>query len=120
MGHERASPARRRTNVRAVRLVTFRDRARSERVGRLDGDRVVELRAASMLAWLHGDGHEEVGRDHALTDVTLRAPVPEPPSVRDFFAYEGHVATGWRLRGGEIPAEWYEFPVFYFSNAASI
>jgi fumarylacetoacetate (FAA) hydrolase len=103
-----------------VRLVTFLDRARSERVGRLDGDRVVELRAASMLAWLHGEGHEETGRDHAFADVTLRAPVPEPPSVRDFFAYEGHVAAGWRLRGGEIPAEWYEFPVFYFSNAASI
>jgi fumarylacetoacetate (FAA) hydrolase len=103
-----------------VRLVTFLDPAGSERVGRLDGERVVELRARSMLAWLRGEGHEETGRDHALSDVTLRAPVPDPPSVRDFFAYEGHVATGWRLRGGEIPAEWYEFPVFYFSNAASI
>jgi fumarylacetoacetate (FAA) hydrolase len=40
--------------------------------------------------------------------------------VRDFFAYEEHVATGWRLRGGEIPPEWYEVPVFYFSNPASI
>jgi fumarylacetoacetate (FAA) hydrolase len=40
--------------------------------------------------------------------------------VRDFFAFEGHVATGWRLRGGEIPPAWYEAPVFYFSNPASI
>jgi fumarylacetoacetate (FAA) hydrolase len=30
------------------------------------------------------------------------------------------VATGWRLRGGEIPPAWYEAPVFYFSNPASI
>ena len=52
--------------------------------------------------------------------MTLLAPVPEPPSVRDFFAYEDHVATGAKLRGGEIPAEWYEVPVFYFSNPASI
>ncbi|MCW2984856.1 MAG: hypothetical protein JWR63_2426, partial [Conexibacter sp.] len=59
-------------------------------------------------------------RDHALADVRLLAPVPTPPSVRDFFAYEGHVATGWRLRGGEIPEAWYEAPVFYFSNPASI
>jgi fumarylacetoacetate (FAA) hydrolase len=107
-----------------MRLVSFRDRMSTPRVGRLDGDgdgaRVVELAAPTMLDWLRGDGHEPSGRDHALADVTLLAPVAEPPSVRDFFAYEGHVATGWRLRGGEIPEAWYEAPVFYFSNPASI
>src|SRR3954466_1157231 len=107
-----------------MRLVSFRDRSSMPRVGRLDGEgdgaRVVELAAPTMVHWLRGEGHEPAGRDHALADVALLAPVPEPPSVRDFFAYEGHVATGWRLRGGEIPDEWYEFPVFYFSNAASI
>jgi fumarylacetoacetate (FAA) hydrolase len=30
------------------------------------------------------------------------------------------VAAGWRRRGGEIPQAWYEAPVFYFSNPASI
>ena len=103
-----------------MRLVTFLDPARAPRVGRLDHERVVELRAPTMLAWLHGDGHEETGRDHDLAEVTLCAPVPEPPGVRDFFAYEGHVTTGWRLRGGEVPAAWYEAPAFYFSNAASV
>ena len=47
-------------------------------------------------------------------------PCPEPPSVRDFYAFEGHVAAGWRRRGGEIPDAWYEAPVFYFSNPASV
>jgi fumarylacetoacetate (FAA) hydrolase len=107
-----------------MRLVTFHDPHGTTRVGRLDGDahdaRVIELSAPTMLDWLRGDGHAPTGRDHALADVTLLAPVPEPPSVRDFFAYEGHVATGWRLRGGEIPEAWYEAPVFYFSNPASI
>ncbi|WP_372788829.1 fumarylacetoacetate hydrolase family protein [Paraconexibacter sp.] len=103
-----------------MRLVTFRDPAGVERVGRLHGDRVVELRAASMLAWLAGEGHEEVGRDHGVDAVTLLAPVPEPPSVRDFYAYEEHVATGNRLRDREIPEAWYEAPAFYFSNPASI
>ena len=46
--------------------------------------------------------------------------MPEPPSVRDFYAFEGHVAAGWRRRGGEIPDAWYEAPVFYFSNPASV
>ncbi|MBI5105495.1 MAG: fumarylacetoacetate hydrolase family protein [Solirubrobacterales bacterium] len=103
-----------------MRLVSFRDRTGSDRVGRLDGDRVVELAAPSMLDWLRGEGHGEAGRDHALADVALRAPLCDPPSVRDFFAYEGHVATGWRLRGGDVPEAWYEAPVFYFSNPASI
>jgi fumarylacetoacetate (FAA) hydrolase len=108
-----------------MRLVTFRDPHGTPRVGRLDGEgedvRVVELAAATMLDWLRGDGHGPTGRDHALPDVLLLAPVPEPPSVRDFFAYEGHVATGSRLRGRDaIPDAWYAAPTFYFSNPASI
>jgi fumarylacetoacetate (FAA) hydrolase len=73
-----------------------------------------------MLAWLRGEGRDDAGPRHPLAGVSLLAPVPEPPSVRDCFAFEGHVATGWRLRGGEIPEAWYEMPVFYFSNPASI
>lgn len=89
-------------------------------MGRLEGDRVVELAAASMLDWLAGEGHGEVGRDHGADAIVLLAPVPEPPSIRDFYAYEEHVATGWRLRGGEVPAAWYEAPAFYFTNPASV
>jgi fumarylacetoacetate (FAA) hydrolase len=103
-----------------MRLVTFRDPHSAIRVGRIDGERVVELQAWTMLDWLKGEGHEPTGRDHALDEIGLLAPVPVPPSVRDFFAYEGHVATGSRLRGREIPAAWYAAPVFYFSNPASI
>ncbi len=73
-----------------------------------------------MLDWLRGAGHADTAATHPLSDVTLAAPVPDPPSVRDFFAFEGHVAAGWRRRGGEIPPAWYEGPVFYFSNPASI
>jgi fumarylacetoacetate (FAA) hydrolase len=109
-----------------MRLVTFRDPHGSERVGRLDGApgdddvRVVELSAPTMLDYLRGEGHAEVGRDHAIADVFLLAPLAVPPTVRDFFAYEGHVATAFRLRGEEVPEAWYEAPVFYFSNPASI
>lgn len=103
-----------------MRLVTFLTGSDTPRVGRLDGEEVAVLTAPDMLAWLRGEGREDAGARHALADVALLAPVPEPPSVRDFFAFEGHVATGWRLRGGEIPEAWYEIPVFYFSNPASI
>lgn len=103
-----------------MRLVTFSTDSAGPGVGRLDGDEVVELAAPDMLAWLRGEGREDAGPRHALGETRLLAPVPEPPSVRDFFAFEGHVATGWRLRGGEVPPAWYEQPVFYFSNPASV
>ncbi len=73
-----------------------------------------------MLDLLAGEGTEPAGAQHELAEVTLIAPVPDPPSVRDFYSFEGHVATGWRRRGGEIPPAWYEAPAFYFSNPASI
>jgi fumarylacetoacetate (FAA) hydrolase len=40
--------------------------------------------------------------------------------VRDFYAFEQHVKTARASRGLEVPAEWYEIPVFYFSNPAAI
>lgn len=103
-----------------MRLVTYRDSGGGERVGRLEGERVVALLAPTMLAWLRGEGRADAGDEHPLAAVELLAPVPEPPSVRDFYAFEGHVAAGWRLRGGEVPEAWYRAPSFYFSNPASI
>jgi len=50
----------------------------------------------------------------------LLAPVGRPPSVRDFYAFEAHVATARRGRGLEVDPDWYELPIFYFSNPASI
>jgi fumarylacetoacetate (FAA) hydrolase len=104
-----------------VRLVTYTTAGGAPRAGRLEGDAVVPLAAPTMLDWLRGDGRADAGEAPVpLADARLLAPVPEPPSVRDFYAFEGHVATGWRRRGGDIPPAWYDAPVFYFSNPASI
>jgi fumarylacetoacetate (FAA) hydrolase len=53
-------------------------------------------------------------------DLAFGPPVLRPPSVRDFYAFEGHVRTMWERRGGEIPETWYRLPVFYFSNVSEI
>ncbi|MEN9937425.1 MAG: hypothetical protein RLZZ387_4004 [Chloroflexota bacterium] len=55
-----------------------------------------------------------------LDEVRLLAPLSRPPSLRDFYAFEEHVATANRQRGREVPVNWYSFPVFYFGNAAAI
>jgi len=103
-----------------MRLVTFRDTPHSTRVGELRKQQVHSLAAETMIEWLSGEGQVRTGAIHPLKDVHLLAPVPVPPSVRDFFAFEEHVAAGWRLRGADIPEAWYEAPTFYFSNPAGI
>jgi fumarylacetoacetate (FAA) hydrolase len=100
-----------------MRLCTFEADGR-EAPGRLENGRVVKLGAPSLAAWLTTGG-EDVG-EHALSDVRLCAPIPRPPSVRDFYAFERHVATARAQRGLEMAPEWYRIPVFYFSNPAAI
>ena len=55
-----------------------------------------------------------------LNEVRLHAPIPRPPTLRDFYAFEQHVRTANQNRGREVPENWYKFPVFYFSNPNSI
>jgi fumarylacetoacetate (FAA) hydrolase len=88
--------------------------------GRIEGDRVVQLAAQTLQALFTGGGSAREHAEYALADVDLRPPVLHPPAVRDFMAFEQHVKTARALRGGEVPKEWYETPVFYFSNPAAI
>lgn len=55
-----------------------------------------------------------------VADVELGPPILRPPSLRDFYAFEGHVRTMWERRGGEVPEAWYRLPVFYFSNVSEL
>jgi fumarylacetoacetate (FAA) hydrolase len=103
-----------------MRVATVREPTGGVRVGELEDDVVRLLAAPTMVEWLAGEGRERTGTEHALADVQLLAPIPEPPSVRDFYAFERHVAAGWRRRGRDVPPYWYEAPAFYFSNPASI
>lgn len=103
-----------------MRVGTFSDAEGAAFVGEIDADRVVRLEAPTMLAWLAGEGRRRTGPEYESAGLVTLAPVPEPPSVRDFYAFERHVAAGARLRGREIAPYWYQAPAFYFSNPASI
>ena len=104
-----------------MRLVTFLSGSGGERVGELrPDDSVLELLAPSMVQWLAGTGRSPAGPEHALADVRLLAPIPRPPSVRDFYSYEGHVAAGFKRRSSKIPDAWFQAPTFYFTNPAAI
>ncbi|HUL43058.1 MAG TPA: fumarylacetoacetate hydrolase family protein [Bacteroidota bacterium] len=49
----------------------------------------------------------------APDQIRIRAPLPRPASMRDFYAFEQHVKKGFEKRGEPMPQEWYEIPVYY-------
>jgi 2-keto-4-pentenoate hydratase/2-oxohepta-3-ene-1,7-dioic acid hydratase in catechol pathway len=47
-------------------------------------------------------------------------PLLRPPMLRDFYAFEEHVAAGAERRGEPIPEPWYRRPVYYKGNPATL
>ncbi len=52
--------------------------------------------------------------------VTLLPPVPHPPLLRDFMAFETHLKNIYPKLGRDIPPEWYKMPVYYKGNPGSL
>jgi 2-keto-4-pentenoate hydratase/2-oxohepta-3-ene-1,7-dioic acid hydratase in catechol pathway len=57
---------------------------------------------------------------YPLAGVQLAAPLPNPSSLRDFIAFEEHIAATSKRRGQPIPPEWYKVPVYYKGNHRTI
>lgn len=72
------------------------------------------LRALSHEDWKH------LKFAAPLKNVTLRAPIMRPPSLRDFYAFEQHVKAARANRGLEMILDWYEVAIFYFTNHHAI
>ena len=114
-----------------MRWATFRTDAGEERVGVISDEEIRALQPGITLLGLleeRTDSFFEAG-DRALAKpadvfqldrVRLLSPIARPPSVRDFYAFEQHVRTARERRGLEMDPDWYELPVFYFSNPAAI
>ncbi len=55
-----------------------------------------------------------------VADLAFGPPILRPTGLRDFYAFEKHVATMWRRRDQPVPEAWYRLPIFYFSNVSEI
>lgn len=55
----------------------------------------------------------------SFDEVSFLSPL-KPTTLRDGYAFEEHVTTANRNRGREVPEEWYQFPVFYFTNPNAV
>ena len=115
-----------------MRWVTYRHhKENADRLGLLVDEAIRGLPIGASLLALLGDDGERMARaaERAHSDpaevvardaVRLRAPIRQPPTVRDFYAFEEHVKTARQRRGLEMDPDWYELPVFYFSNPYAI
>ena len=62
-----------------------------------------------------------VGDDARIpSDARFLCPLDRASSLRDFLAFENHVKGGAERRGTDVPAYWYEAPVYYKGNPRSI
>ena len=62
-----------------------------------------------------------VGDDARIpSDARFLCPLDRAASLRDFLAFEDHVKRGAARRNGEVPAYWYEAPVYYKGNPRTL
>lgn len=111
-----------------MKLVTFETINHITYAGVLHNGRVLPLNYPTLLELLQDPNGmakarqvlESDERGLPLNEVKLLTPVPNPPTMRDFYAFEQHVAAARAKRNlGMIP-EWYEIPTFYFTNTSEI
>lgn len=106
-----------------MKFVTYSASGMAAHPGLLTEEGILSLPYDSMLELIQA-GDEGLNRARSLphenllplNQARLHAPIPRPPTLRDFYAFEQHVKTANQNRGREVPENWYKFPVFYFSN----
>jgi 2-keto-4-pentenoate hydratase/2-oxohepta-3-ene-1,7-dioic acid hydratase in catechol pathway len=119
-----------------MKLITFNNKKKQTRIGWLKGDGVVDMKLAdkrlptNMLTFIEKnelyfkiikDNDLEATEPHyALSDVQLLAPLPNPRSFRDFIGFEQHMRNASNAFGHQVGANWYEIPIFYFTNHQAI
>jgi fumarylacetoacetate (FAA) hydrolase len=118
-----------------MKLVTFKTPDRVTHAGIVRDRRVIALDYPTILELLRDANGlmkaqaafnsveattGNTAREFALDEVVLHSPIPDPPSVRDFYAFEQHVRSARALRGLDMIPEWYEVPIFYFTNNSEI
>jgi 2-keto-4-pentenoate hydratase/2-oxohepta-3-ene-1,7-dioic acid hydratase in catechol pathway/glyoxylase-like metal-dependent hydrolase (beta-lactamase superfamily II) len=107
--------------------------ADGERTGVLSGDTIHAVPPGVTLLDLIGrgaDGLRQAGEEALasasdvvrLDDVTLLAPIPHPPSIRDSLCFLDHMRNCQAAMGGgrELADTWYRIPAFYFACPATV
>ena len=122
-----------------LKLVTFTTENKKEKkIGVVINDNVLDLSLSSsgkisnsMLEFIEsGDYCKTIAHEciknykqehlYPLSKIKLLAPILNPPSLKDFFAFEEHAKAGAKRRNEELPKEWYEIPAYYKGNHRAV
>ena len=122
-----------------MRFATFIPRGSSaSRLGVAVGDGLLDLNAATggrlpatMLEFLQRSeelmpaarravSEAKPSALRSLQDVRLLAALPNPPALRDFFAFEDHAKAAALRRNEALPKQWYEVPAYFKGNHREI
>jgi 2-keto-4-pentenoate hydratase/2-oxohepta-3-ene-1,7-dioic acid hydratase in catechol pathway/glyoxylase-like metal-dependent hydrolase (beta-lactamase superfamily II) len=118
-----------------MRWVTYRggQNDSAERTGVLSGDEIHAMPPGVTLLDLvrrGADGLRRAGEEARsspaavvrLDEVTLMAPIPRPPSIRDSLCFLDHMRNCQAALGaGRVLADtWYRIPAFYFACPATV
>jgi 2-keto-4-pentenoate hydratase/2-oxohepta-3-ene-1,7-dioic acid hydratase in catechol pathway len=95
-----------------ARLVTFDD----GKVGRLEGDTVAELEVPTMREYFERGGADVTGREHALSDVKLRAPIVPKKFFHTAGNFREHEEESKRVNWSHEIAPW----IVFFQNVDAI
>jgi 2-keto-4-pentenoate hydratase/2-oxohepta-3-ene-1,7-dioic acid hydratase in catechol pathway len=95
-----------------VKLVTFDD----GKVGRLDGETVTELDVDSMRQYFEHGGASATGAEHAVGDVTLRAPIVPKKFIHTAGNFREHEEESKRVGWSHEIAPW----IVFFQNVDAI
>src|SRR5687768_18569572 len=97
--------------ARAHNSVLFR-----QPITTLDAHLANGLRVEALMDLLESDAEDPMD----ASALAFGPPILQPPTFRDFYAFEQHVGTMWKRRDMEIPEAWYRMPIFYFGNVSEI
>jgi len=116
-----------------MKFVTFYNPEGQMRAGWMDDDRVVDMNLVSKgelpdniadfitnnekyMSMIDEINDLSDFSSYLINEIRLTAPLPKPVSFRDFVAFETHVKNATERNGDTVAPEWYEMPIFYFSN----
>ncbi|MFK7981131.1 MAG: fumarylacetoacetate hydrolase family protein [Saprospiraceae bacterium] len=116
-----------------MKLITFKNSKGKVRAGWLKGKTgVVDMKLAdkrlpsNLLSFIEKNEKyfaiikehklEKTAAHYQLKDVQLLAPIPHPPSIRDFLGFEQHMLNAGKSFGHKLSEVYYDIPVFYFTN----
>ncbi|MBD0337708.1 MAG: fumarylacetoacetate hydrolase family protein [Thermoleophilia bacterium] len=95
-----------------MKLVTFDE----GKVGRVEGDEVVELAVGSMREWFERGGADDAGPRHALAGVRLRAPIVPRKFFHTAGNFREHEEESKRVGWSHEIAPW----IVFFQNTDAI